>query len=61
MKYRIREPGTTIFGFTENKKKINPDRPTLDFFEILKLYYPLPIVYIKPPTHGILNSLPMVY
>ena len=36
MKYRnrIREPGTTISGFTENKKKINPDPPTLDFFDM---------------------------
>jgi hypothetical protein len=34
MKYqnRIPEPGTTISGFADNKKKINPDRPTLDFF-----------------------------
>ena len=32
MKYRIPEPGTTISGFVDNKKKINPDRPTLDFF-----------------------------
>ena len=40
MKYRNRipEPGTTISGFAENKKKkkkkINPDRPTLDFFDM---------------------------
>ena len=29
MKYRnrIREPGTTISGFADNKKKINPDQP----------------------------------
>jgi hypothetical protein len=26
MKYRIPEPGTTISGFADNKKKINPDR-----------------------------------
>jgi hypothetical protein len=34
MKYRIREPGTTISGFADSlkKKKINADRPTLDFF-----------------------------
>ena len=31
-RYRIPEPGTTISGFADNKKKINPDRPTLDFF-----------------------------
>jgi hypothetical protein len=35
MKYRNRipEPGTTISGFADNKKKSkkNPDRPTLDF------------------------------
>jgi hypothetical protein len=38
MKYRNRipEPGTTISGFADNerKKKINPDRPTLDFFDM---------------------------
>jgi len=40
MKYRNRipEPGTTISGFTDNnqkkKLKINPDRPTLDFFDM---------------------------
>jgi hypothetical protein len=39
MKYRnqIPEPGTTISGFADNKnkkKKINPDRPTLDFFDM---------------------------
>ena len=35
MKYRIPEPGTTIAGFADNKKKkINPDRPTLDFFDM---------------------------
>ena len=35
MKYRIPEPGTTISGFADNnnKKKINADRPTLDFFD----------------------------
>jgi hypothetical protein len=33
----------------------------LDIFEILKFYYPLPIVYIEPLTHGILTPLPMVY
>jgi hypothetical protein len=39
-KYRnpIPEPGTTISGFADNKKtkneKINPDRPTLDFFDM---------------------------
>jgi hypothetical protein len=34
MKYRIRiqEPGTTISGFADSKKKINADRLTLDFF-----------------------------
>jgi hypothetical protein len=33
----IPEPGTTISGFADNKKKKkkdNPDRPTLDFFDI---------------------------
>ena len=30
----------------------------LDFFEILKFYYPLPIVYIEPSTHGILTPYP---
>ena len=39
IKYRnwIPEPGTTISGFVDNKKKkkkINPDRPTLDFFDM---------------------------
>jgi hypothetical protein len=38
MKYqnRIPEPGTTISGFAENKKKkkINADKPTLDFFDM---------------------------
>jgi hypothetical protein len=38
MKYRIPEPGTTISGFADNKKYkkniINPDRPTLDFFDM---------------------------
>jgi hypothetical protein len=33
MKYRIPEPGTTISGFAD-KKKINPDRPTLYFFDM---------------------------
>ena len=40
-KYRnpIPEPGTTISGFADikkkkKKKKNNPDRPTLDFFEM---------------------------
>jgi hypothetical protein len=33
MKYRIQEPGTTISGFADNeKKKMNADQPTLDFF-----------------------------
>ena len=33
MKYLILEPGTTISGFANSKKKkINADRPTLDFF-----------------------------
>ena len=37
MKYRnrIQEPGTTISGFADSKKKKNnnnADRPTLDFF-----------------------------
>jgi hypothetical protein len=27
MKYRIQEPGTTISGFADSKKKINADRP----------------------------------
>jgi hypothetical protein len=34
---RIPEPGTTISGFVDNKKKKkkkNPDRPTLDFFDM---------------------------
>jgi hypothetical protein len=36
---RIPEPGTTISGFTDSlkkikKKKINADRPTLDFFDM---------------------------
>ena len=37
-------------------------------FEILKLYYPLPMLcrppypwYIDPPAHGISTPLPMVY
>jgi hypothetical protein len=36
MKYRNRipEPGTTISGFADNKEKKNPDRPTLDFFDM---------------------------
>jgi hypothetical protein len=36
MKYRNRipEPGTTISGFADKKKKINADRPTLDFFDM---------------------------
>jgi hypothetical protein len=36
MKYRIPEPGTIISGFADNKKKkkINPNRPTLDFFDM---------------------------
>jgi hypothetical protein len=38
MKYRnqIPEPGTTISGFADSKKKIiiNADRPTLDFFDM---------------------------
>ena len=36
MKYqnRIPEPGTTISGFADKKKKINADRPTLDFFDM---------------------------
>jgi hypothetical protein len=39
MKYRDRipEPRTTISGFADNKKKkkkINPDQPTLDFFDM---------------------------
>jgi hypothetical protein len=37
MKYRNRipEPGTTISGFTDKKKKkINPDQTTLDFFDM---------------------------
>ena len=35
---RIPEPEMTISGFVDNKKKkkkkINPDRPTLDFFDM---------------------------
>jgi hypothetical protein len=37
---RIPEPGTTISGFADSykkknkKKKINADRPTLDFFDM---------------------------
>jgi hypothetical protein len=35
---RIPEPGTTISGFADNNnkknKKINADRPTLDFFDM---------------------------
>ena len=39
MKYQIPEPRTTISGFVDNnnkkkKKKINPDWPTLDFFDM---------------------------
>jgi hypothetical protein len=35
MKNQIPEPGTTISGFADNNnKKINPDRPTLDFFDM---------------------------
>ena len=36
MKYRNRTPETTISGFADNNnnKKINPDRPTLDFFDM---------------------------
>jgi hypothetical protein len=35
MKYRIPEPGTTISGFADNKKKKkNSDQPTLDFFDM---------------------------
>jgi hypothetical protein len=42
MKYQNRfpEPGTTISGFADSlkkkkkKKKINADRPTLDFFDM---------------------------
>ena len=35
MKYQIPEPGTTISGFADSlKKKINADRPTLDFFDM---------------------------
>ena len=34
---RIPKPGTTISGFADNKKKQNnnPDRQTLDFFDIV--------------------------
>ena len=31
---RIQEPGTTISGFADNKKKINPNQPTLDFSDM---------------------------
>jgi hypothetical protein len=39
MKYRNRipQPGTTISGFADNNEKeknFNPDRPTLDFFDM---------------------------
>jgi hypothetical protein len=38
MKYRIQEPGMIISGFADSKKKkkkkINADRPTLDFFDM---------------------------
>ena len=37
MEYRIPEPGITISGFADSfkkKKKINADRPTLDFFDM---------------------------
>jgi hypothetical protein len=39
MKYRNRIPETTISGFADSykkkkKKKINTDRPTLDFFDM---------------------------
>jgi hypothetical protein len=36
MKYwnPIPEPGTTISGFADNEKKINLDRPTLDFLDM---------------------------
>ena len=38
MKCRIPGQGTTISGFADNKKKknykINPDGPTLDFFDM---------------------------
>jgi hypothetical protein len=34
MKYRIPDPGTTISGFADSKKKkINANRPTLDFLD----------------------------
>ena len=42
MKYRNRipEPETTISGCADNKKrkKINPDQPTLDFFDSNRTY-----------------------
>jgi hypothetical protein len=34
MKYQIPELGTTISGFADSSKKINADRPTLDFFDM---------------------------
>ena len=34
MKYRNRIPKLTISGFADSKKKINVDRPTLDFFDM---------------------------
>jgi hypothetical protein len=36
MKYRIPELGTNISGFADSKKrkKINADRPTLDFVDM---------------------------
>ena len=35
-KYRngIPEPGTTISGFAHSRKKINANRPTVDFFDM---------------------------
>jgi hypothetical protein len=40
MKYRIPEPGTTISGFADNKKKnrkINADRPARDLFDMMMM------------------------
>jgi hypothetical protein len=34
LEFWIPEPGTTISGFVDNKKIFNPDRPTLDFFDM---------------------------
>ena len=45
MKYRIPEPATTISGFADSlkRKKINADRPTLDFVD---MYFFLALLYM---------------